>query len=197
MSSNYLSQTVFNNKYFAMRHGQSLASESGLIISSPADGTLDKYGLGEVGRSQVVVSAQNSSLDSGTLIYSSDFSRARQTAGIVKQIINADTITITKALRERYFGDWDKTSHDNYQKVWALDRQLDKTHQNNVEPLYSVLERAIQLIANIEKQHTGKIILFVSHGDILQILQAGLNSQSPTRHRDLPHLETAEIRQLV
>lgn len=180
-----------------MRHGRSLANEAGLIISSPADGALVKYGLSEVGRGQTAVAAQNSPLNSKVLIYSSDFSRARQTAEIVRQIINADRVAITEALRERYFGDWDKTSHDNYQKVWALDQRLDKTHQNNVEPLSSVLERAMQLIADIEDKHSAKTILLVSHGDTLQILQAGLVGSSPTKHRDLPHLETAEIRRLI
>jgi hypothetical protein len=36
----------------------------------------------------------------------------------------------------------------------------------------------------------------VSHGDTLQILQAGFLRMSPSRHRSLPHLAPAEIRQL-
>lgn len=180
-----------------MRHGRSLANEAGLIISNPADGILEDYGLSQVGRDQAALAARTALLDAKTLIYSSDFSRARQTAEIVQQIIGAGEIVITKALRERHFGDWDKTSHQNYQKVWALDQTLDTTHQNNVEPLNSVLERAMELISKIESQHNGKSILLVSHGDTLQILHAGLAGQSPKNHRDFPHLETAEIRQLV
>lgn len=180
-----------------MRHGRSLANEAGLIISNPTDGILDQYGLSEIGRRQATTSAQNTVLDGQTLIYSSDFSRAHQTAEIVRQILKADKIVLTKALRERYFGDWDKTSHDNYTKVWDIDRQLVDTHHNNVEPLNSVLERATRLIAEIESQYQSKTVLLVSHGDILQILQAGMTGHSPTKHRELSHLETAEIRLLV
>lgn len=180
-----------------MRHGQSLANEAGLIISSPVDGALNKYGLSDEGRKQVMLSTQSSALNSSVLIYSSDFSRARQTAEIVRQLINADDITITESLRERYFGDWDKTSHDNYQKVWEIDRRLSNAHENNVEPLGSVLSRALQLITSIENEHTGQTILLVSHGDTLQILQAGAAGHSPTKHRDLPHLGTAEIRRII
>jgi broad specificity phosphatase PhoE len=38
--------------------------------------------------------------------------------------------------------------------------------------------------------------VLVSHGDTLQILQAAFLRMSPTRHRSLPGLETAEIRRL-
>lgn len=180
-----------------MRHGRSLANEAGLIISDPVQGVLADYGLSEMGRQQAVGSAQNSALSDKTLIYSSDFSRARQTAEIVRQILNAGKVTIAEALRERYFGSWDKTSHDNYAKVWELDRHSGTSSHNNVESLASVLERAAKLIAEIENQYSDKTILLVSHGDTLQILQAGLAGHSPTKHRDLPHLETAEIRRLV
>lgn len=180
-----------------MRHGRSLANEQGLIISNPADGVLDKYGLSATGREQAEASARNSPLTSETLIYSSDFSRARQTAEIIKQIIGANDVTSTEALRERFFGDWDKTSHENFEKVYEVDSQLVDTHQNNVEPLSSVIGRILELIKEIEKNHSGKTVLLVSHGDPLQILQTSFEGQDLTKHRDLPYIKTAEIRQIA
>ncbi len=64
----------------------------------------------------------------------------------------------------------------------------------NVEPAAAVLDRATALIAQLERQHCSRDILLVSHGDILQILQAGFSGMDPSKHRLLPHLATAEIR---
>jgi probable phosphoglycerate mutase len=159
-----------NNRYFAMRHGQSLANEQGLIISDPASGLLAEYGLSETGKKQVRAAAERADLPRTTLIFSSDFSRVQQTAEITREVFDADTIKLTPLLRERYFGNWEKTSNTNYEKIWQLDKQSADTHKD---------------------------ILLVSHGDTLQILQTGLAKMSLTKHRELPHLETAEIRQLA
>lgn len=186
-----------NNRYFAMRHGQSLANEQGLIISDPASGLLAEYGLSETGRKQVRAAAQGAMLPRTTLIFSSDFSRVRQTAEIVREVFDADTMTLTPLLRERYFGNWEKTSTTNYEKVWQFDRQSADKHENGVEPLNAVLARTLQLIDSIERNYQNRDILLVSHGDTLQILQAGLAGVSLRKHRELPHLETAEIRRLA
>jgi len=180
-----------------MRHGQSLANEQGLIISDPASGLLTEYGLSEMGRKQVQAAARHADLPRTTLIFSSDFSRAQQTAEIAHEVFDTHAITLTPLLRERYFGDWEKTSNANYEKVWQFDRQSADTHENNVESLSAVLARTLQLIDDIERSYRDEDILLVSHGDTLQILQTGLAGMSLTRHRELPHLETAEIRRLV
>jgi glucosyl-3-phosphoglycerate phosphatase len=60
----------------------------------------------------------------------------------------------------------------------------------------AVLDRATAVIADLERRHSGRDILLVSHGDTLQILQAGLLRIDPSRHRSLPHLATAEFRRL-
>ena len=52
------------------------------------------------------------------------------------------------------------------------------------------------LVAELEQRFSGRDILLVSHGDTLQILQAGFRGMSPARHRGLPHLDTAEIRRI-
>jgi broad specificity phosphatase PhoE len=187
----------FNNRYFAMRHGRSLANEQGIIVSDPVNGVLEEYGLSVIGRQQAEKSALSSGLNQDALIYTSDFSRAHQTAEIVRRVIGAKNVVIAKPLRERYFGDWEKTAHDNYKKVYELDRVVADRHANNVESLNSVLTRTLRLVTAIEQAYKDRDILLVSHGDTLQILQAGISGYSPTKHCDLPYLKTAEIRRLV
>ena len=60
----------------------------------------------------------------------------------------------------------------------------------------AVLDRTTAFVAALERRHSGRDILLVSHGDTLQILQAGFLRVDPSRHRSLPHLATAEIRRL-
>ena len=59
-----------------------------------------------------------------------------------------------------------------------------------------MLDRTTALIADLEQRYSGRDILLVSHGDTLQILQAGFLRVDPSGHRRLPHLDTAEIREL-
>lgn len=195
-----ISLDSLHNHYFLLRHGQSEANILELIISNPIEG-VEKYGLTPIGRSQVTSSVQRAKargqLDSSTLIYSSDFKRCRDTAGIAFATLNCSPPHFTPALRERYFGTWDHTHHSNYQKVWSLDEQ-DPTHTTeNVESVVAVLQRTTTLIHNLEALYHSASILLISHGDALQILQTAFEHVSPALHRHLPPLATAEIRQLT
>jgi probable phosphoglycerate mutase len=135
-------------------------------------------------------------LPGDTVIYSSDFSRARQTAEIVRTHLGAPEVVIAEALRERRFGSWEGSAADNYARVWAAD-ETDPVHADGqVEPAAAVLDRATALIAQLERRYCGRDILLVSHGDTLQILQAGFSGVDPSRHRTLSHLAAAEIRSL-
>ena len=100
---------------------------------------------------------------------------ARQTAEIVRAHVGAPEVVIAEALRERCFGQWEGSATGNYVRVWAAD-ETDPVHADgNVEPAAAVLDRATALIAQLERQHCGRDFLLVSHGDILQILQAGFS----------------------
>jgi broad specificity phosphatase PhoE len=41
------------------------------------------------------------------------------------------------------------------------------------------------------------MVVLVSHGDVLQILQTAFEGLDPSKHRSIPHLPTAELRQLM
>jgi len=196
------------NAYSVMRHGQSLANVAGIIVSRIESDRRGDYGLSELGRAQALEAARSSGLTIDTIICSSDFSRARQTAEIVRTQLGAPEIEVTGALRERCFGEWDGSSTDNYTRVWAADQagsaqagsaQADSDIEpvsNGVEPASGVLDRTTALVVDLERRFSGRHILLVSHGDTLQILQAGFLRMNPASHRSLPGLQTAEIRRL-
>jgi probable phosphoglycerate mutase len=189
------------NRYHVMRHGQSKANAAGVIVSAIDSDRSGDWGLSELGGRQALAAAESSGLPAGTAIWSSDFSRARETAEIVRACLGAPAVALTDALRERSFGELEGSAVGNYGRVWAADEATaDGTGTGSaslgVEAAAAVLDRATALVAGLERRYSGRDVLLVSHGDTLQILQAGFLRLDPSRHRRVPHLETAEIREL-
>jgi broad specificity phosphatase PhoE len=184
------------NRFSVMRHGQSKANVAGVIVSRVENDRRGDYGLSEPGRQQVLAAARDCGLPADTVICSSDFSRARETAEIVRAQLGPAPVAIAAALRERSFGVWEGSSSGNYAQVWAADETNPDDPAGNVEPAAAVLDRLSELVVDLDRRYSGRDILLVSHGDPLQILQAGFLRIAPSRHRSLPALETAEIRHL-
>ena len=184
------------NTFSIMRHGQSKANVAGIIVSCIENDRRGDYGLSELGRKQALESARACELPRDTVIWSSDFSRARQTAEILRAHLDVPEVGLAEALRERCFGEWEGSATENYARVWAAD-ETDAAHaRGGVEPVAAVLDRMTAFVVDLDRRYSGRDIVLVSHGDTLQILQAAFLRMSPTRHRSLPGLETAEIRRL-
>jgi broad specificity phosphatase PhoE len=184
------------NRFSVMRHGQSKANAAGIIVSCIGNDRRGDYGLTELGREQALAASRGSDLPKDTVICSSDFSRATQTAEIARAQLGAAEVALAEALRERCFSKWEGSSTGNYARVWAAD-ETDPDHAaGDVESAAAVLNRMTALIVDLERRYSGRDILLVSHGDPLQILQAGFLRIDPSRHRSLPALETAEIRHM-
>ena len=188
---------TLNNRYFVMRHGQSMANREGLIVSTPENG-IESYGLSDEGRLQAEHSiVESNTLDDTVQIISSDFKRARETAEIVQKLLNTtQKLVLDERLRERDFGDFELTSNVNYQTVWDNDAINSAHTLDNAESADSVMNRATSLVASLERGFKGMMFLLVAHGDTLQILQTAFQKLSATKQRELKHLETAEIREL-
>jgi broad specificity phosphatase PhoE len=186
------------NRFSIMRHGQSKANAAGLIVSRIETDRHGDYGLTELGRQQALATARGCGLPGDTVICSSDFARAGQTAEVVRAHLGMPEVVLAQALRERCFGEWEGAATDNYARVWAADEASSgrETGDDRVEPVAAVLDRTTAYIVELERRYSGRDILLVSHGDTLQILQAGFLRMDPSRHRSLPSLKTAEIRQL-
>lgn len=189
------------NQYFGMRHGQSKANVAELIVSSTA-GLLEDFTLTKEGEEQVEKSLFTAKikglLDTETVVYSSPFSRAKRSAELARDVLKAKyPIHVDDRLRERWFGDFERSHASNYKKVWEEDH-INPHHKDfNVESVYQVLERMGSLLRDIEEQYSWKTILLVSHGDPLQILQTSFLGKSPAEHRHIVQLDVAEIRHLT
>lgn len=186
-----------------MRHGESESDRLGIINSDPGK----PYRLTATGMEQSAESIRQSTLSelgSRVLIYCSQFPRTKQTALIASQLLDADLPTVNKLLNERNFGLLEGESVANYARVWDADKAVgaiasgvERLRQDKVELPTVVAQRAARLVAIAEYRHDKQDILFVSHDDPLQIMQAIASGVQPTRHRDLPPFEPAEIRQVA
>ena len=186
------------NRYFAIRHGNSLANQQGIIVSRPENG-VSGYGLSETGQSQVLETlARDKYLDSATLIVSSDFRRARETAEIIHRQLNSETpLCFDPRLRERNFGELELGPDDGYARIWEEDEISADNRPAAVESANQVMTRVSDLVRDYESMYSAVTVLLVSHGDALQILQTAFCKQDAATHRQQAHLETAEIRQLL
>ena len=190
-----------NNEYFALRHGESKANVSEIILSHLEDGVTEEFTLTEKGEQQVRDSVKKSEnnnwLDENTIIYSSPFSRCKRTAEIAKEILGVkDGIILDNCLRERWFGELDKTHNSNYHKVWSKDGDNPDHKDFGSESAMEVGERIVSLFKKLEEKYKNRNILLVSHADVLLILQAHINGKSPATHRSLKYLLNAEMRKL-
>lgn len=192
---------TLHNKYFLMRHGESKANVAGIILSHLENGVQEEFTLTQKSEEQVMESVKSAKtegwLEENVIIYSSPFSRCKKTAEIAKEVLGVkDGIIIDERLKERHFGDFEKTHNSNYQKVWEADIENPGHKNDNVESAQEVQQRTLSLIDDLEKKYANKKVLLVSHGDALQILQTGMLQKSPAVHRQLEHINTAQIIEL-
>lgn len=188
--------TQFKNRYYLMRHGESIANKEGLIVSSP-NNAINRYGLTTNGANQVLEAALNTRLDDNAIIVSSDYKRAIESANIMHSVISTSSpIVIEPLLRERDFGQWELSDDSYYNNVWQQDIKSPNTRVNNVESVQQTLSRGLQVIKKLESMHQEKKILLVGHGDVLQILLAYYHQIDPRFHRSLNPIANADIRSL-
>ena len=211
------SPASLNNDYYVLRHGQSKANVAKVIASSPAIATR-KYGLSDTGKEQaalagdaVVQAFQSNQATKSVLLLSSDLLRAKETAEIVQQKLqgagiplydttnmdngtNYEGLVLETRLRERWFGEWDGTSDENYPNVWK-DDAVDPNHTlQNVESVNRVVQRTTECIVEWDNRVQDCFVICVAHGDVLQILQTAFAKMDGAQHRSLEHLDTATLR---
>ncbi len=183
------------NIYYCMRHGRSAANEAGIILSSPEDGILADWGLADGADEAIRWNIRESGLDGGVVIYSSPFSRTMQTAAIAAEVLGSALPTPAPELRERWFGDLERSSHENYRRVWEKDRLDVNNNEWSVESPIHVFERLRSFIRQTEREVQGKTVLLVSHGDPCDILLCAAGGRQLNMHME-EGMTTAEIRKL-
>jgi len=178
-----------------MRHGRSLANNAGIIISCLEDGT-GGWGLAEDSAQDIRVSLKGRGLSRDTVFFSSPFKRALETARCAADYLSAGEVSIDKALRERFFGDFEGTDDTNYNQVWLDDGRNPDNRNHSVESPREVLHRLTDFIRRVDVLYSGRNICVVSHGDPLNILLTHADGLGVEDHRNIVSMKTSELRPL-
>jgi broad specificity phosphatase PhoE len=118
--------------------------------------------LNELGRKQARFLAQELTDVDLDAIYSSDLSRASETAAAVAATHALD-VTLDPRLRERSFGSWEGLTRED------LDALPAGSHHDG-ESDDQVRERMLAAVHDIAAAHPGEQVLVVSHGGALNTL---------------------------
>ena len=206
----------FQNRIFAMRHGEGTHNADGIIISSMERG-LKEAPLTEKGKTEVRENSKTfisnlsvQGCNGKILVVASPFLRTVQTAKEFVDSVNsadgvssglkAELIGIDKNFRERFFGIFEgRNSGTYYQEVWEADR-FDSIREKSVEKTNVVEDRVTRGIALLNEAFRKKIILIVSHADPIQIMKtatAKIPSKFHHHHFEVkPYIKPAEIVEL-
>ena len=146
-----------------VRHGETMANKAQLVL-----GTSD-VPLTELGRDQAKAAAQKISLmePSPTILFSSPYQRAKETAGYISNVIGLNPIFID-GLKEMNSGEMEgiKASemddkYTDYMKNWRRDHSTARPPGG--ETLEEVHSRAWKSILNIFNEYDEPVVVVVAH----------------------------------
>ena len=146
-----------------VRHGETMANKTQLVL-----GTSD-VPLTELGRDQAKAAAQKISLiePSPTILFSSPYQRAKETAGYISNVIGLNPIFID-GLKEMNSGEMEgiKASemddkYPEYMKNWRRDRSTARPPGG--ETLEEVHSRAWKSILDIFNEYGESLVVVVAH----------------------------------
>ena len=146
-----------------VRHGETMANKAQLVL-----GTSD-VPLTELGRGQAKAAAKKISLmePSPTILFSSPYQRAKETAGYISNVIGLNPIFID-GLKEMHSGEMEgiKASemddkYPEYMKNWR--RNHSTARPPGGETLEEVHSRAWKSILNIFNEYDESLVVVVAH----------------------------------
>lgn len=178
---------------YIVRHGESQDNANG-ILAGHTDNELT-----ENGKNQARERAEDFKDIKFDAVFSSDLARARQTAEIAK--VNKELVVNTKEIiRERYFGEFEGKSVDEYIKLnqEMIEKLKDATEEEkmNFKPYESyesnteISSRMITFLREVAVSFPGQIILIVSHGSIIRSTMMRLGFY---KYHELPSLSVSNL----
>ena len=124
--------------------------------------------LSEVGRAQARQLAERLRERDVTEIFTSDLSRARETAEIVAQVLGVTRLRVDPRLRERGFGCFEgltrEECEERHAEVWARYLADRRTVPPGAEPQEQVVARVVAALTAVAQSDLTGHVLVVSHG---------------------------------
>lgn len=165
-----------------VRHG-----ETAWNAEHRVQGQLD-IPLNSIGLAQALAVSEVLGREKFDAIYSSDLSRARQTADPTVSLL-AGKILQDRELRERHYGIFERLTYaevkvrfpEDYARFDARDPEY---AFRTGERLKDFSDRSIAVLSRIAKQHAGQQVLIFTHGGVLDMLYRHIKGLSLGAERD-------------
>ncbi len=187
------------NTYHLTRHGESEFNTQGILNGL----TGVKNGLTEKGKAEVDASIEiirDAKID---LIYYSPLERTRETAMRIGEVLGLsdEALIMDDRIREMIFGEFEGKHVDEYHSFFGSGYNRLIMRPEGGESWTDIKKRVGEFLYEIEKKHSGKNILIVSHNGTLQLIQAVATGIDHKRFGDvIEHdgydMKTAEVRTL-
>ena len=155
-------------RVIAMRHG-----ETAWNVDSRLQGQLD-IPLNDNGRDQARRAALALRDHAPDVIYTSDLSRARETAESTAGLLGLP-LTTDPGLRERCFGIWEGHTYAEVETVWPSESERWRRREADFGPergetLQAFFDRVVATATRLAAAHPGQSVLLVAHGGVLDCL---------------------------
>lgn len=182
-------QTV---RFVIIRHGYSQFNRSHRF-SGQYDVPLDEIGIRQA-RSTAEYVLKNYKIDA---IYSSDLSRAYETARPVAEALDMPIIT-SRALRELDVGKWECKTAEEIMAEYpeSLSRYKENCGSarcDGGESYVELWERSVAEMDRIAAENMGKTVLVATHGGVIRCLRCAWRGIPPEELYKLPHVPNASV----
>ncbi|MBQ8432368.1 MAG: histidine phosphatase family protein [Clostridia bacterium] len=177
---------------YLIRHGESEANRRNTFL-----GHYD-LGLTDTGREQAEITANFLSAHvTPDVIYSSDLSRAYQTATPTAHRFGL-SIQKDAALREIMAGAWENVPFDmiseQYREsydIWKTD--IGNAHPDGGESVLDLQRRIVTAVTRIAKENEGRVILLFTHATPIRVLAAHCKHLSADEIKTIPWVTNASV----
>ncbi|MBT4937439.1 isoleucine--tRNA ligase, partial [Candidatus Peregrinibacteria bacterium] len=172
----FSSAIELKNEFYVSRHGE--AKHNVKNILSCTKESASKYPLTEKGQKEVAEEAQllQKNFD---IIVASPLLRTKQTAEIFQKHCGGELLFDDRLL-EHHVGELDDTGHENWRN-WRNTHNPCKEAPKGGESWEDVTKRVSEILNEYNEKHSGKTILFVSHGcpsELIRNYAKGIKSRS-------------------
>jgi broad specificity phosphatase PhoE len=151
--------------------------------------------LNDVGREQARTVAAE--LDNVDVVYSSDLTRARETAEIIAESLGLE-VRVDPRLRERSFGAWEGLTAAEIESDFrdAHTRWLagNGPGADDAEPFDTFGARVGAFLAEVLERHPDDTVLVVAHGGSIRVIHALASGLDYVRdHRSIPAVPNCTV----
>ena len=200
-----------HNRYFLVRHGESLLDTRGIVLSNPSFKYDTTYGLTKLGISQMHLASKKITDEydgAPSWLYTSNYQRSFQSSLIIREdlgmLFSQLRTEFSGLLDPRKMGDLDYKSQELWKDVWARDL-LDPTNtpppvpaslqpSASVESPRDLFRRALECFTRLESTYYGEDVILVSHQDTLSLFTASVMGTKLTDHHKDWAMELGEVR---